>query len=135
MEELTPRQIEFLKNYNDPKSETFSNAKQSAIKAGYSEEYAKNLTGQFPDWLSENISRKKRIIEKAENNLEALLDEEDKRVKADMTKFALSRLKKEEYSEKTEMEHKGNINLNIDEQQALRIIRRRIGSNPSPITE
>lgn len=136
MEELTPKQIEFLRLYNDPKSSTFSNAKQSAISAGYSEEYADNITSLFPNWLSESMGRKKRIVEKAEKNLEDFMDSSDERIKADMTKFSLTRLKKEEYSEKTEMEHKGEINVNyIDEQQALRIIQRRAGSNQGVVSE
>lgn len=53
--ELSPQQIDFLKYYTDPKSGTFSNATQSAIKAGYSQDYADNLTSLMPDWLSENI--------------------------------------------------------------------------------
>ena len=69
MEALTPQQTEFLAHYLDPKSETYSNAKGSALKAGYSEEYAKNITGQLPNWLSENISRQGRIVLKAEKNL------------------------------------------------------------------
>lgn len=48
---LTPQQETFLAEYTDPKSPNFSNAKQSAIKAGYSETYAENLTGQLPEWL------------------------------------------------------------------------------------
>ena len=117
MSEFNQQQLDFISYYFNPVSETFNNAKQSALKAGYSEEYANVMVARDLKWMSdyvshsENIGRKKRIIEKAENNLEALLDEEDKRVKADMTKFALSRLKKEEYSEKTEHEHKGEINV------------------------
>ena len=55
MDDLTPKQEAFLSAYLDPKSDTWSNAYQSAIKSGYSEEYAKNITGQMPDWLSESI--------------------------------------------------------------------------------
>jgi len=80
MEDLTPRQIEFLRGYNDPKSETFGNALQSALKAGYSQEYAESITHQLPDWLSENLGRRKRLLAKAEANLEILLDSEDERV-------------------------------------------------------
>lgn len=48
---LTPQQELFLAEYTNPKSLNFGNAKQSAIKAGYSETYAENMTGQLPDWL------------------------------------------------------------------------------------
>lgn len=100
--ELTPQQAEFLGYYLNPKSETYSNAKGSALKAGYSQEYAENITSLMPDWLSENIGRQIKIVEKAERNLEGFMDSEDEKIKADMTKFALSRLKKESYSDRTE---------------------------------
>jgi len=103
-DELSPRQIEFLRLWLDPKSETFDNAYQSAIRAGYSDEYAQTLTTKGLVWLSESVGKKMKLIQKAERNLEALLDEEeDKKVKADMTKFTLSRLKKGEYSERNEL--------------------------------
>ena len=79
---LTPQQIDFLAHYTDPRSETFSNAKQSALKAGYSNEYSDNITGQLPDWLSESLgdSRRLRLAEKRLDqilNLEPV-DEEGK---------------------------------------------------------
>lgn len=99
---IDPRQALFLKNYLDPKSETFSNAKQSAIKAGYSEDYADTILSKDLDWLSENI-RYESIIKKAEKNLDEFMDEEDTRVRADMTKFALERLRKEKFSTRQEV--------------------------------
>jgi predicted transcriptional regulator len=68
-----PRQQLFLTHYIDPKSETFSNALQSALKAGYSEEYANNITGQLPDWLSDALGDNKRL-KKAEKLLDSILD-------------------------------------------------------------
>lgn len=47
------RQIRFLELYLDPKSDTYTNAYQSAKKAGFSEEYSQNITGQMPKWLLE----------------------------------------------------------------------------------
>lgn len=100
---IDPRQALFLKYYLDKKSETFSNGLQSALKAGYEEEYAKTITAQMPDWLSEKINDSK-IIQKAEKNLEEFLnDDSDKRIKADMTKFALERLAKTKYSSRQEL--------------------------------
>jgi len=114
IEELTPKQIDFLTYYNDPKSDTFSNAKASALKAGYSEEYAKNLTGQLPDWLSDNISRRRRLLNKAEKNLEKLLDSKDERVNGDITKFVAKTLGKDVgYSERHEHTGKDNSPLTI----------------------
>lgn len=68
-----PRQSLFLSYYLDPKSETFSNAHDSAIKAGYSEEYAKNITGQMPDWLSDSI-RDNEMLAIAEKRLKQILN-------------------------------------------------------------
>lgn len=70
---LTPQQEMFLAAYTNPKSETFSNALQSALKAGYSQEYSESITHQLPDWLAENLGRS-RIIHKAERNLDIALE-------------------------------------------------------------
>ena len=72
-----PRQSLFLSYYIDPKSETFSNAYQSALKAGYEEEYAQNLTSLMPDWLSESIGDS-QLLAKAEKRLNQILDFEPK---------------------------------------------------------
>ena len=131
-DELNPQQISFLKYYTDPTSETFSDAKNSAIKAGYSEEYAENITHLMPDWLSESIGRRKRMLVKAEKNLEDVLDlgVSDKTVLSEVMKasvfIAKTQAKNEGYSERTEMEHSGEINVNhIDDEQAIKILKRR----------
>ena len=46
---LNPQQELFLKYYLDPKSATFSNGLQSALKAGYAPEYAENILFVMPD--------------------------------------------------------------------------------------
>lgn len=106
--ELNPQQQAFLKYYLDPKSETWGNAYRSALKAEYSEEYASNITGQMPDWLSENISKTNLVI-KAEKNLEKALDgsfddteKGGKPIQYKATEFTLKSLKKQDYSERTE---------------------------------
>ena len=71
--QVDPRQAEFLKGYLDPKSPTYSNALQSGLKAGYSEEYSQNILSLYPDWLSEAIDSEK-LLRKAEKRLEQLLD-------------------------------------------------------------
>lgn len=97
-----PRQTLFLVNYLDPKSETFSNALQSALKAGYTQEYAENITHKMPDWLTEKVGDG-YLIKKAEENLKEFLEEKkDKRLKADLTKFVLERLNKNKYSSRNE---------------------------------
>lgn len=112
MEELNPKQIAFLTNYNDPKSETFGNALQSALKAGYSQDYADNIMALMPNWLSENIGRRKRMLQKAELRLETALDSEDERLAVDVAKFvAKTQGKNEGYSERTELTGKDGKDL------------------------
>ena len=111
---LNPQQELFLSSYTDPKSPTFGNALQSALKAGYSQEYAENIMHLMPDWLSDNIGDLDRV-RKAERNLKEvqeikIVDEKgkvdaqlvEKRTKVDM--FILERLNKQKYSPKTEVE-------------------------------
>lgn len=108
-----PRQALFLAGYLDPKSETFSNAYQSALAAGYEEEYAKVILSKDLDWLSDSV-KDAELVQKAEKALlEALgystLDENGKvdsgagRLKLDAAKLVLKGLKKEKYSERSEL--------------------------------
>lgn len=60
--ELSPQQQEFLKNYLNPKSKTWGNALQSAIDAGYTEEYAKVMISRDLDWLSEYVKKNNLVI-------------------------------------------------------------------------
>lgn len=114
MEELNPRQIEFLRLYHDPKSETFSNAYQSALRAGFTDEYAKVLTTRELEWLSEDVNRRKRILNKAEKRGETLLESEDERVSADMVKHFTKTLGKEHYSERQEHTGKDGQPLTLE---------------------
>lgn len=109
---LDPQKMAFLNYYTNPESPTFSNAFRSAIRAGFSESYANRITSPatnsqwIEDWIEENI-REYEIIHLAEKNLKDFLSpaETDKKIKADLTKFALERLKKHKYS--TRQEHTG----------------------------
>lgn len=102
-EELNPKQIAFLTNYNDPKSETFGNALQSALKAGYSQEYSESILSKNLNWMAENVGRRKRMLSKAEARLETALDSDDERVSVDVAKFiAKTQGKDEGYSDRTE---------------------------------
>lgn len=118
---LTPQQELFLSLYTNPKSETFSNALQSALKAGYAQQYAESITAQMPDWLLENLGDMKRL-RKAERNLEEvqnlpIVDEDgkidvnliDKRTKVDF--FIAERLNKGKYSLRTEVTGKDGKDL------------------------
>lgn len=68
-----PRQSLFLALFLDPKSATFSNALQSGLKAGFSQEYSENLTSLMPDWLSDKLGELD-MLRKAERNLLKVLD-------------------------------------------------------------
>ncbi len=103
---VDPRQALFLSYYLDTKSDTFSNAYQSALRAGYEQEYAESITSLMPKWLSEYIGDS-YLVKKAEKNLQEMLEMDDddsgmKRIKADITKFVLERLNKEKYSPRQE---------------------------------
>ena len=107
-EQLDPRQAKFLELYLDPQSETFGNAYQSGIKAGYSKEYSENIMSLLPDWLSENIEGAE-LVAQALKNLKEFLKGKDRKIRADMTKFTLERLNKKKFSSKTEIEHSGSV--------------------------
>lgn len=114
---LTPQQQTFLKALLDPKSDTWSNYSKSALKAGYSKNYAENITSLMPDWLSESIG-KSNLVAKAERNLDmaldGLLDDPEKGAKTIQHKaseFVLKTLKKDTYSERTELTGKDGKDL------------------------
>lgn len=54
-----PRQDLFLEKYFDPMSRTFGNVYRSALEAGYSESYARNLTTKQKqgEWLLEYVDK------------------------------------------------------------------------------
>src|SRR3989304_8600320 len=100
------RQIDFLAYYLNPKSPTFSNAYQSAKKAGYTHEYANSITALAPEWLSEAMGNQK-MVKKAEKNLDEFLgfgnkDKDKLKIKADISKFVAERLNKNKWSQRQE---------------------------------
>ena len=133
-----PRQIRFIALYLDPNSKTFSNARGSAIKAGYSVGYANSIMNKGTEWILENTSKDKytRMITKAEKNIESFLDmEEDVTVtirnkegdileerkvkdsnimttKASMTKFVAERIGKFNMKADLNVKHEGLKELN-----------------------
>lgn len=114
---LTPQQEKFLAGYTNPKSPTFGNALQSALKAGYSQEYSESITHQLPNWLAENLGRQK-IVEKAEKNLEIALEgglddpeKGKKEIQWKATEMTLRTLKKEDFSERIEQTGKDGKDL------------------------
>ena len=120
---LNPQQESFLVEYLNPKSPNFSNALQSALKAGYSQEYSENITHLMPDWLSESIGDMKRL-RKAEKILDKTLDmnpvDEDGRVdnqllktQTDTAKFFAERLNKKKYSIRKELTGEDGESINF----------------------
>ena len=110
---LSPQQEAFLSYYTNPKSETFGNAYQSAIKAKYAEEYAQTITAKDLTWLSENVGDMK-MLNKAEKVLDRTLDynpvSEDGKIdsnllgkQTDVAKFVAERLGKNKYSSKSDL--------------------------------
>jgi hypothetical protein len=124
-----PRQSLFLQNYLNPESETFSNALQSALKAGYKKEYAESITDQMPTWLSEGLGDD-YMLKKAESNLKEFLemdtinesltksgikvsydDPKLKKIKADISTFVAERIGKSKWSQKYEHKVTGAIGI------------------------
>ena len=95
---LDPRQIKFLACYLDPKGPTFGNATQSALEAGFGPAYAKNITGQMPVWLSENISNLKLLIQAEKNLMKFLKHHQDPKLQLDVTKFVARTLGNGKYN-------------------------------------
>jgi hypothetical protein len=54
---LSPRQQRFISYYLDTSSKSFGNCYQSAIRAGFSDMTARNLTHNKPKWYSEIIGQ------------------------------------------------------------------------------
>lgn len=67
-----PRKGLFLQMYFDRESPTFGNAKQSAISAGFSPEYAHSITSLKPKWLYEIICQQD-FVQLAETHLKEVL--------------------------------------------------------------
>ncbi len=109
--QLDPRQNQCWNFYINPTSETFGNGTQSAIKAGYTPDYADQIT--TVDWFKGKL-RRLNMLSKGEKVLDETLDyiaidEKGKvdvgiaRIKLDAAKVVVTTLGKDEgYSTKTE---------------------------------
>lgn len=127
---LDPRQLTCWKFYTDPKSETFGNAKQSAIRAGYEEGTAHQIT--VAEWFVAKV-RRMNMLSKAEKVLSETLEidhtENGKPVpsllsiKTDVAKFlAKTQGKNEGYSERQELTGKDGSPLITDKDKADEVI-------------
>lgn len=104
-----PRQKEFISNYLNPNSDTWGNGLQSAIKAGYSEEYAKVMMGRDLDWMSESVISDNQLLMVATDNLKSALKgglddpERGKReIQYKATEFVLKGLQKNKWGDKAD---------------------------------
>lgn len=102
----------FASFYMSPTSETFMNVRQSAMRAGYTETYADNITVQQPKWWKELTQssdfERAKILQKAQERIHERLNEDVKtkdgiKVQTDVAKFALERLGKDHYSTRQEL--------------------------------
>lgn len=125
-----PRQSLFLECYLEPSSNTFSNALQSAISAGYSQEYAENITSLMPAWLSESISDL-YIAKEAQENIrkaitgthEEIVKEFGKNIKWEATTLAAKGLMKSKYSERIENTGKDGGAIEIQSITGMKIVK------------
>lgn len=98
---FNPQQLLALKLYLTPGSKTFGKIKKSLVAAGFGDAYASILNHRC-QWFKEGISSRSSLLIKAENNLHELLDSEDVKVKADISKFVAERIGKAYYSQRKE---------------------------------
>lgn len=102
----------FKQFYLSPTSPTFCNIYQSAIRAGYTETYASNISVQRPKWwveLTESADYKRaRMLQAAETALENTVTanpetDTQEKLKHDAAKFISERLGKDKYSTRQEV--------------------------------
>lgn len=105
---MNPQRLLFKENYCNPGSETFGNAYQSAIKAGFEDSYAKVIAspGTGNEWVKE-IIKTSEMLSLAEGVLKETLemdcaDDKYLKIKQDSAKFVAGRLGKGKWSERTE---------------------------------
>lgn len=101
-EKLDIRQLTFLKLYLTPGTKYFSNALQSALKAGFSKKYADVILSKDLKWLSDGLSEivgkdtdVDNLRKKARKVLNKSLDSEDEAIAQNTAKFIAERTDKE----------------------------------------
>lgn len=113
IEILSSQQEVFLSEYLNPKSDTFGNAYRSALKAGFTESYAQNITAEKPQWLQDNIGRRdllakaEKVFHKTLNMKTDVEGHEDAsllRIQNDTAKFVGETVGKAIYSKKSDIE-------------------------------
>lgn len=115
-----PRVAVFKAHYCNPNSDTFMNVLQSALRAGYSQEYSESLGFNKPQWyvdlMADSNVQRARMLKAAENSLETAVnyDDSDKEraaLKLKASTFVAERLGKDLYSARQELTDKGGRRL------------------------
>lgn len=116
----TPQQIAFGMYYYLPDSKTFGNAMQSAIKAGFGQEYSKSITAKNLKWVEEIVSEivgsgvsKEKLVKKAKMILNKSLESEDEKIAQDTAKFIAKTTP--EFSERQELNVNSELNVAVVE--------------------
>ena len=78
---IDPRVAVFKAHYTNPSSDTFMNVLQSALRAGYSQQYSENIGNQNPKWFEELMQdsdvRRARMLLASEKALEKAVNYDD----------------------------------------------------------
>lgn len=115
-----PRVDMFKQFYLSPDSYSFMNIRQSGLRAGYTDQYSRNISVQRPKWWTEIMESKEyqraKMLSKAQDRLEERLTEpvtdvQNKKIQTDVAKFVTERLGKEHYSTRQELTDKGGKRL------------------------
>jgi len=117
------RIVRFKQYYTDPNSSTFQNVLQSALKAGYAQEYSENLSHLSPKWFTEmqldSELIRARMLAKSEEHFSDMLDVDTKKT-VDKDKLKLKQqvaihvsesIGKDLYSKRTELTDKDGRKL------------------------
>jgi len=105
-----PKRLLFKEYFCNPESESFGDALNSALKAGYEESYARQITAPSTDlkWVRD-IMRREELMDLSEGVLKDKLIEGS----LDAAKFVAKRLGKKHYSERTEVTGADGKDLNV----------------------
>lgn len=120
------RVVAFKQYFINPESPTFMNVLQSALKAGYSQEYSESLGYQNPKWFDELMTDKEveraKMLEQAEKGLyEAVTydssDKDKAKMKLQASVYVTERLGKALYSSRQELTGADGRRLFTNEQR------------------
>ena len=124
---MDPRQKECWSLYIDPKSKTFGNATQSAIKAGYTKGTANMITTE--DWFKGKL-RRLNLLDKAERNLDKIMDlplEDKANIVLDASKFIAKTLGKDEgYSDRSELTGKDGKDITLLSEEQINTLKEKL---------